>query len=86
MSRPNYKQKIAEGVLHFTSYEVQMYGETFVLKCEAIKDPSKNHGKVIERPYSFKKKGHNQAANYQAKASPTTDLENVRPQKYKTFQ
>lgn len=56
MSRANYKQKIADGVLHFTAYEVEVDGETFVLKCEAIKDPNNKHGKVIEHPYSFKKK------------------------------
>ena len=56
MSRKNYKEKIARGVLHFTLYEVQLFGETFVLKCEAIKDATDKHGKVIEYPYSFKKK------------------------------
>ena len=56
MSRANYKKKIADGVLHFTSYEVEIDGETFVLKCEVIKKGNSTHDKAVEHPYSFKKK------------------------------
>lgn len=55
MNRKNYKKKIESGVLHFTSYEIEIDGETFILKCEAIRNLS-DHNYIYEHPYSIKRK------------------------------
>jgi hypothetical protein len=56
MSRQNFKRKLNDNVIHFTSYEIELYGKTFVLKCKAIKDISISSGYVVEHPYSLKEK------------------------------
>ena len=52
MSRKNYKLKISEGVLNYTSYEVFHRGEIFVIKCQV----RRNGSLVKEYPYSIKQK------------------------------
>ena len=53
-SRGNYKKKIADGVKHFTEYEVTINGEKYILKCEA---KVVNGAKYLtEHPYSLRKK------------------------------
>lgn len=52
MSRKNYKLKINDGVLNYTSYEVFHRGEIFVIKCQV----RRNGPKVTEYPYSIKQK------------------------------
>jgi hypothetical protein len=49
LSRPNIKNKIAKGVIHFVEYEFEFEGKTYCLKTEAIKN---SHGKnLVEHPY-----------------------------------
>ena len=52
MSRKNYKKKMREGVLHFTAYDVNYRGCSFVLKCYV----KKNGTYLCEYPYSLKQK------------------------------
>jgi hypothetical protein len=56
ISRQNFKRKLNDNVIHFTSYEIELYGKTFVLKCRAIKDITNKKGYVTEYPYSLKEK------------------------------
>jgi hypothetical protein len=49
LSRPNIKNKLAKGVIHFVEYEFEFEGKTYCLKTEAIKN---SHGKnLVEHPY-----------------------------------
>ena len=55
-SRANIKKKIESKVLHFVGYDVVINGIEYVLKCMAKRDDKNKHGRMIEYPYSFKKK------------------------------
>lgn len=53
MSRPNYREKMQRfGVRNFVGYEIMIDGDCFILKCEA----KYHRGKIVEFPYSLKKK------------------------------
>lgn len=53
-SRGNYRRKQTQGVKHFTEYDVEINGEKYVLKCEAIKINGAKH--LSEHPYYLHKK------------------------------
>lgn len=55
-SRANIKKKIDSKVLHFVGYDVVINGIEYVLKCMVKRDDKNKHGRMIEYPYSFKKK------------------------------
>ena len=55
MSRPNYRRKIKEGILHYACYEIAFNNDVYLLKC-AVKRDKNNHIFVKEFPYSLKKK------------------------------